>query len=200
MSRPMGAGTLQPVGGPKGVVPPPRKRMGRRARALAILLAVLVALGGAYVGITKLGSSQETASGPAPATRPRAAASPSASASAGASSPARTFEFFEGRDPFDPLLKPPPPTPTPAPGETAASAPVAPADAGVQGKRVSLLDIFKKGAVFYALVGVDADEFTVKQGQVFATNFRVNVLTQKCGSFSYGDEGFTLCVGQEVIK
>ncbi|MBI4728881.1 MAG: hypothetical protein HY775_05185 [Acidobacteria bacterium] len=194
----MRAEPLRAVGGKE--LPPPRKRMGRRERALAILLAVIVALGGAYVGIGKLGSRQEAASGPAPAARPRAAASPSPSPRAAASSPARTFEFFEGRDPFEPLLKPPPPTPSPAPGDTAAPAPVAPADAGVQGRRVSLLDIFKKGAVLYALVAVDADEFTVKQGEVFATNFRVNVLTQKCGSFSYGDEGFTLCVGQEVIK
>ena len=89
----------------------------------------------------------------------------------------------------------PGPAPTPTPGSTAR-----PSDGDGETKRVTLLDIFTSDGERMATVEVDGQEFTVAEGDMFADNFRAIELTKRCGTFVFGDERFTLCIGQEVLK
>lgn len=105
-----------------------------------------------------------------------------------------------GRDPFVPLVR----------EVTSGGAPAAPGEpgpgpsggttGGTTSKRVTLVDIFGSGSNRQATVSVDGTEYTVKEGETFDTSFRLLSLTSRCGTFVFGDERFTLCVGQEVRK
>lgn len=100
-----------------------------------------------------------------------------------------------GRDPFQPLVSDAPPggggTPTPSPGPNGGSS---------TSRRVTLVDIFNSGGERRATVSVDGTEFTVAEGETFDTSFRLQSLTARCGTFIFGDERFTLCLGQQVNK
>lgn len=170
-----------------------------RERAVIIVLCAIALLGIVYAIFVRGGGGPEPFSRPTP-TLPRRAASP-------APSPARspvpeTFDVFEGKDPFRPLIaEPAPVSPTPRGTPAPTGSPTPGPDGGPStGQRVSLLDIFIQGSTRYATVEVDGETFTVKEGDRFAGNFRVLDLTAKCGTFVFGDERFTLCIGQEVIK
>jgi hypothetical protein len=65
---------------------------------------------------------------------------------------------------------------------------------------VTLLDVRKVGGKLVATVEVDGKDYNVSAGQTFATNFRVISLSSSCGTFVFGDERFSLCIGQEVRK
>lgn len=168
-------------------------RFGSRRRAALILGGVVVLAAGGFFAATKLaGGGGTTAATPSATPRPRsAAASPTPTPTATA--PAETTVSFGGRDPFVSPLKP-------TVGPTATGSPSPGAETGVHGHTVALDDIFKKSGVPTALVTVDGTEYTVQEGDVFAESFVLNKLTSKCGDFTFGDEGFQLCIGQEVTK
>lgn len=167
--------------------------MSRRDRiVLAIGVAVVVIAAVVFV-LMRGGGGPEVAS--APTSSPgRVTLTPRATASATPSAAPQTLQVFEGKDPFQPLLRA-----TPAPGGTASPSPGA-SGGPTTGQRVSLLDIFTREGVRYATVEASGQTYTVKQGDTFGGSYRVVSLSDRCGTFVFGDERFSLCVGQEVLK
>ncbi len=174
--------------------------MSQRDRAIVGgLIGVLLAVAVFFAFFSGGGEEPEPFSGPTlrPTTSPRATASPSPVP--------QTFDSFEGKDPFEPLVPPaggpagtpsPGATATPAPGGTPTPGPTG----GPSGQRFTLLEITTQNGVRYATVEVNDRSYTVKEGDTFAGNYRVIDLTDTCGTFVFGDERFTLCEGQEVLK
>ena len=191
----------------------PARKIGSRERAMLILLGIVALLAVAFVLLVNTGGDDDLSDIPAPGPRPTATATPDEPAP---TTPPITDDQFEGRDPFQPLVVAGPDdgggngdggtgngdggtgngdgTPGPTPTSTAR-----PSDGG-DSRRVTLLDIFTAGGERRATVQVDGEEFTVVEGETFADNFRLLELTQDCGTFVFGDERFTLCIGQEVQK
>jgi hypothetical protein len=146
-----------------------------------------------------------------PAARPGAAASPQAEEAAPAEPPAETFEVFESKDPFRPLVSDAGPAGAATGGGAGGTggttnggtgtangtgAGGAPAPSG--GQRVSLLDIIESDNK--AQVKVGSTVYTVAAGEVFADNFKVVSISGNCATMLHGDDKFTLCQGEEVIK
>jgi hypothetical protein len=132
--------------------------------------------------------------------------------------PPETFEVFESKDPFRPLVvaeaeqgatvtagtgAAPGTAPdgtasdgaAPPPGQGAGGAP---APSG--GQRVALLDVLEENGEARAQVKVGSTVFTVSPGEVFADNFKLVSISGSCATFLHGDDKFTLCEGEEVIK
>jgi hypothetical protein len=65
---------------------------------------------------------------------------------------------------------------------------------------IRLLDVFTQDGERMAVIEVDDEEFTVVEGDTVNGNLQVLDLTKRCGTFLFGDERFTLCLGQEVRK
>ena len=172
------------------------QRLQPRERALIIIVGVIALLAIIYLLFLSGGSEEPIAVPTFPPSTPRATATPTP----GPTAPPETFEVFEGKDPFRPLV-----TdnsggggggPTPSPGATEP-----PSSGGANGsQRVTLIDISGSGANRTATVEVNSTEYQVKEGDTFAGSYRVKDLTSTCGTFVFGDEQFTLCVGQEVLK
>jgi hypothetical protein len=173
--------------------------MGPRQRLLAVLGVVVVLTAGIYFLFLRDSSGPEPFAGPTRTprasqtspTRPTVVPTPSPSGAP------ETFDGFGGKDPFLPLVgeSPPPangsPGPEPSPGSTGGPR---------GGQRVELIDIFTQGNTRYASVEVDNKAYTVRSGQTFAGSYKVLSLSSSCGTFAFGDERFTLCIGQEVLK
>jgi len=132
--------------------------------------------------------------------RPRASATPTFTPSATPTPVPRTDESFEGKDPFQPLVTPQVPSGGDGTGSTPAPTSTANTTGGTQSQRVSLDDIFREGGERFATVSVDGNQFTVQQGDTFDGSFKLLTLDASCGTFVFGDERFTLCLGQEVRK
>jgi hypothetical protein len=130
-----------------------------------------------------------------------------------------TFDVFATKNPFEPVIIVTPPdatTPTtggtgstipttPGPGGTGGTTPptvtTVPSDQPPAGTSVALLDVFQASdGTPKAKVRVGSTVYTVGDGMVFATSYRVVSLNAPCGQFLFGDAPFKLCVGEEVIK
>lgn len=184
------------VAGPNG-----GRRIGSRERSLLILLGIVALLAVVYLFLVNAGGDDDELDGLGPTPRPTVGEEPEPGLT---TPPPRTDEFFEGKDPFQPLITAGGAGPgngdgngaTPSPGPTA----VPTGGDGEELRRVELLDIFESDGTLMATVEVDDEEFNVAEGDRFADNFRVLDLTKECGTFVFGDERFTLCIGQEVLK
>ncbi|MCA1834179.1 MAG: hypothetical protein ABR548_04055 [Actinomycetota bacterium] len=174
-----------------------------RERAVIIVLGIVVLLGLVYLIFFTGGGGPVTVE-TAPPTSGSRTPVPTASPTAAATPVPETFESFEGKDPFRPLIAAgssggsPPPAGTPAPQPTGTSSPSEGGPSG--GQRVSLVDINTRNGTLLATVEVNGKSYTVKEGDTFAGSYRVLDLTKSCGTFVFGDERFTLCIGQEVLK
>lgn len=51
-----------------------------------------------------------------------------------------------------------------------------------------------------AQVKVGSTVYTVVQDEVFADNFKLVSISGSCATLLHGDDKFTLCEGEEVIK
>ncbi len=49
-------------------------------------------------------------------------------------------------------------------------------------------------------VQVDGTVYTVGEGDRFAENFEVLSISGQCASLLYGDDQFSLCEGEEILK
>ncbi len=142
--------------------------------------------------------------------------------------PAETFEVFEAKDPFRPLVVVGAPaagggatgggatgggttggaTGGGTAGEAAGGGAVAPGAgdgaaggaAPTGGQRVQVLDIFTDDGVTKAQIRVGSTVFTVAPGEVFADNFKLVSISGDCATLLHGDDKFTLCEGEEVFK
>ena len=179
------------------------RNLAPRERALAIILAIIVVLAVLFLLLSGGGGTlPPISSGPI--------VQPSSSATATPTSPPETGQAFEGKDPFQPLVVVVAPGPS-GPGASGSPAP-APTGSitGVNGNSggggatpattVTLLDIRKQGGKLVATLEVNGKDYMASEGQTFATNFRVVSLSSSCGTFVFGDERFSLCIGQQVNK
>lgn len=171
------------------------QRLQPRERALVIIFGMLALL--AVVYLLLFSGGEEAIEGfDQPTPRPTTTTSPRPTASPTATSPPRTFEVFEGKDPFRPLVG----SGTSGGNGTGGGTTPPPTGGPSDSQRVTLLAINGSGANRTATVRVDSTEYTVSEGETFAGSYRVKSLTSRCGTFVFGDEQFTLCVGQEILK
>jgi hypothetical protein len=169
------------------------QRLQPRERALIIIVGIIALLAIVYLLFLSGGEGTQEAF---PTFTPRPG-TPRPTPTATTTTPPETFEVFEGKDPFRPLVSDNTGggTPAPSPGATP------PSSGGASGsQRVTLVDISGSGSNRTATVEVNSTEYQVQEGDTFAGSYRVKDLTASCGTFVFGDEQFTLCVGQEVLK
>ncbi|HEX2027497.1 MAG TPA: hypothetical protein VHF25_05805 [Nitriliruptorales bacterium] len=141
--------------------------------------------------------------------------------------PVETFEVFLARDPFRPVRAAPdaggettgggttagattgaPTTggaPTPGAPTPGGPTPGPPTQGGgestrVEGREVALIDVFVQDGVERAVVQVDGTAYEVGEGDTFAENFRVLSIDPPCVTLLFGDDAFTLCEGDRVLK
>lgn len=168
------------------------KGMDSRQRLLLIIGVVVVLFAGIYFLFLRDTGGPEPFTAPTPG--PRSTRAPRATPTPSPTGAPEVFDGFGGKDPFQPLVGDGgggTPTAQPSPGPTGGP---------TGGQRVELLDIYTQSGTRYATVEVNQQQYTVKAGDTFAGSYRVLSLTASCGTFSFGDERFTLCVGQEVLK
>jgi hypothetical protein len=181
----------------------------RRVSPILIVLLVVLALGALFfLVIRPLFLAQDEPQAPPEglpspaATEPEPEPSPSPTAP-----PEETFEVFESKDPFRPLVV------AAANGaatdgaatdgttngtQDGATDGAAGAPAPTGGNRVTLLDVLTDRQ--QAQVRVGSTVYTVAEGEVFADNFKLVTISGECATFLHGDDRFTLCEGEEVIK
>ena len=70
----------------------------------------------------------------------------------------------------------------------------------VDGHRVKVIDVFRQNGRDRAQVQVDGTVYTVDEGEDFATNFRLVSASGQCATMLFGDDEFTLCEGEEILK
>jgi hypothetical protein len=144
--------------------------------------------------------------------------------------PTMAYDMVLSRDPFDPVRDPPEEaeTVTEAEGGTAApgvpgGVPVAPegvpvlqpvpapvpggepacrtyGDVVCNGISILLLDVTTKEGVPVAVIQANTTVLEVTAGTTFFEWFRVLAIDGSCVSFAYGDETFSLCVGDQILK
>ncbi len=173
------------------------RSMGRREKTLAAVLGGLALLAVVFVLLSGGGGAIEGVTSP-PVTR----TSPTPSVTSTA--PPETGQAFEGKDPFQPLVVAVPagssgspgPTPTPTGSITGVNG----GNNSSSAVTVTLIDIRKTGGKLVATVDVNGKDYNASEGQTFANNFRVLSLSSSCGTFVFGDERFSLCIGQQVNK
>jgi hypothetical protein len=68
------------------------------------------------------------------------------------------------------------------------------------GQVLTLVDIAIKDGQPVAIIKVDTSLYEVPEGGVFATFYQVRAIDGSCASVLYGDDGFTLCRGDRVLK
>jgi hypothetical protein len=134
--------------------------------------------------------------------------------------PVETFQVFAPRDPFTPLVS------SQGSGSSTTSRIVVEGETGagttrsggagqhsqasgtassaqstqVSGHRVKLLDVFARHGSERAQLQVDSTVYTVGEGQTFDRSFKLLSISGKCAAVLYGDDQFTLCEGQEILK
>jgi hypothetical protein len=70
----------------------------------------------------------------------------------------------------------------------------------VEGHTVRLVDIFTENGRERAQVQVDGTVYTVDEGEVFADSFQLLSISGDCATMLYGDDQFTICEGEEILK
>jgi len=172
------------------------QRLEPRERALIILFGIIAILAVVYLLFLSGGGEDQEAF---PTTNRTPTAQPTVSPTAKPTtvSPPETLDNFEGKDPFRPLVTAGGVGGTPAPG--GSPGPTG-GPTGSGGQRVTLVSIDGTGSNRVATVLVDGTEYQVKEGETFAGSYKVKSLTATCGTFVFGDEQFTLCEGQEILK
>ncbi|MEA2453577.1 MAG: hypothetical protein QOG04_2287 [Actinomycetota bacterium] len=186
--------------------------------ALLVLGLVLVLIVLWFVFLR--GSPEETVALTPPVTTPVAPAPEETSAPVGkpGKGAVETFEVFAPKDPFRPLISTGTGTGTAAaPATTGTTTDTTGTGTGtgqpsggsdisndngsdVGGHRVRLIDTFRSGGEDRARVQVDGTVYTVGEGDRFAENFEVVSISGSCASLLFGDDQFSLCEGEEILK
>ena len=90
--------------------------------------------------------------------------------------------------------------PTDPGGDTGGS--TDPGDDGetVGDHRVKVVDVYSEGGEDRAQIQVDGSVYTVDEGESFANNFELVSASGQCATILFGDDEFTLCEGEEILK
>jgi hypothetical protein len=70
----------------------------------------------------------------------------------------------------------------------------------VGGHRVRVIDVYRENGRDRAQIQVDGTVYTVDEGEDFADNFRLVNASGRCATMLFGDDEFTLCEGEEILK
>lgn len=70
----------------------------------------------------------------------------------------------------------------------------------VSGHTVRLIDTYRQNGELRAQVQVDGTVYTVDVGERFAENFELVDISGECASILYGDDQFSICEGEEILK
>jgi hypothetical protein len=196
----------------------PRRRQLAIIGGLAILLLVLV-----WFFLLRGGDEPPAA---APAAAPAAPAQPAPQPSGHddggkdkGGGAVETFEVFASRDPFDPLVSD---TSASSGGESSGSTSTFIGGGGgsggsgngstgggsgsgdgsstVGGHRVRVVDVYRGKQGPTAQVEVDSTVYTASEGERFADNFQLVSASGQCATMLFGDDQFTLCEGEEILK
>lgn len=200
----------------------PERRLGP-GRVLAIIGGVLLVLFLVWFLFLRADDAEvDGTAAPAPAPAVETPEPQETVAPAPKNGPVETFEVFAPKDPFDPLIS------AATAGGGAATGTTEGAAAGdgtttttgdgtgtttttttgggndggetVGGHRVRVVDVFTRGGSGRAQVQVDGTVYTVDEGERFATNFQLLSTSGRCATMLYGDDEFTLCEGEEILK
>lgn len=122
--------------------------------------------------------------------------------------PVETTEVFARRDPFEPVVDTAPaapdgaaaPAPAPAPETEGGEDDTDGAEREPTGRRIRLIDVFERRRIPRAQIEVDGTVFTVREGEAFAASFQLLTVSGDCVSLLFGDDQFSLCEGEEIIK
>jgi hypothetical protein len=127
--------------------------------------------------------------------------------------PIETFQVFAPRDPFEPVVisggatgsgtsSTSSSTPSPGTSTTTDTSGSSNSDGStaVSGHRIKLIDTFPQGGGEKARIQVDDTVYTVAPGETFATNFKLLSIQNKCITAFFGDDQFSLCEGEEILK
>jgi hypothetical protein len=195
------------------------------SRTATILLAALVALAGWVAAPELLGAeqfngipaAQEEPNAPSPSeTAPPAPADPVdveiSLSEALATLPVETYQVFLSRDPFQPVVVAPLAVDgdgNPIPDPDGSGTPGEPADprceagsntATCEGLTVTLLDVTSDADGTRIIVQVNDTLYEVTVGSIFAGSFQVLAISPPCADLLFGDDTFTLCQGDRVLK
>lgn len=127
-----------------------------------------------------------------------------------------TFEVFAPRDPFEPLLSAAGgagtddgtgdgtgdgttddgDAPVPDDGEPSDE----PDGETIGRHRVKVIDVYTENGDDRAQIQVDGTVYTVDEGENFADNFSLVSASGRCATILFGDDEFTLCEGEEILK
>lgn len=200
--------------------PPEEVRRSVSGAQVALIVLALIALLGVLWFVFLRGEPVvDTAPVAPPEAAPVATPEPEATTKPG-QGPVETFEVFAPKDPFRPAIVAafegagPAPAGTPAPGAGGGGAGNGGAGTGgtgngggagngsdsVGGHRVRLVDVFTQSGEQRARVQVDGTVYTVEEGDRFADNFELLSIEGQCASLLFGDDQFTLCEGEEILK
>ena len=197
------------MGTPAGAV-----RVRRRASGTRIALTAIgvLALGAAVWFLVLKGEGQPQAS-PMPSDGSVEAAPGSDGSTEpvapNKSGPVETFEVFAPKDPFEPLVS----VAAASGGTTDATGSRSTdgtgtsgglgrtADGGdIGGHSVKLVDAFVRGGRSRARVNVEGTVYTVGEGERFVEHFELVSAQGSCVTMLFGDDQFTLCEGEEILK
>lgn len=117
------------------------------------------------------------------------------------------FQVFHGKDPFTPLVDLSSSTDG---GTGTASEGATPEDFAGEGstggtdgeetQTIALLDIFYEGEVLTAQVQVNGTEYKVKEGDSFASSYKVVTISPSAVTLLYGDDSIVLNLGEKITK
>lgn len=188
----------------------------RKLAVLAAVGALVVAVLGYFVVMPALagGGSESTSLNivkapkkPAAKKAAKAAAKPAAPKAPVV--PASYSDVSARTNPFRPLWEAPVEAPVVAPGTTTdgtvttgttTPTTTSGSSTSVAGQKVSLFGIVTKDGVTRAQTRVGETVYQPKVGEVFATSYKLLAVSGKTATYLFGDEQFTLSVGQEVLK
>jgi hypothetical protein len=135
-----------------------------------------------------------------------------------------TFEIFAPKDPFDPLISTAPVSSGPAlaSGEIPATGSATTQEPGISesagtttittesttpaqssandGHRVKVIDVFSEDGDDRAQIQINGTMYTIDEGERFAGSFELVSASKACATMLFGDDEFTLCEGEEILK
>lgn len=170
-----------------------------QGKLILIIILTLICAGSAFAITMWLTSAKAPRVVSQPVTKPTTTPPPTLpSTGVEEGKEVETFEIYQSKDPFDPLIVK---QSTPAqPGTTTPGESTVPA-APVAGKnQITLLEIFTENNVEFASIQVGSTIYKVKEGESFASNYKLVSIGSDKATILYGDDSATLKIGETIFK
>lgn len=140
-----------------------------------------------------------------PVSKPTTAPPPAPPGTAVEEKDADTFEIYQSKDPFEPLLatqtqQPGAPASPGTPISTPGAAPAPPLAGPVGKTQITLMDIYTENNVKFASIQVGSTLYKAKEGETFATNYKLVSAGTDSATILYGDDSATLKIGETIFK